>query len=108
MFKVGDKGKTRGGDDYEVITAHDGDEGAYLWVFVDGMPSTYYSDGRYSRVTGDSRTLLPPKQKIEGFLRIYENGRHQYVSTSSTQTAHDGIVAIVPITIPYTEGEGLD
>lgn len=100
-FKTGDKGKTRGGDDYEVVYASEG----VLWVVIDGMNWFYRDDGVYRE--GADSTLLPPKQKIEGFIWVYKDGNNIF-SENKPDVWRANIIAVVPITIPYEIGEGLD
>lgn len=66
-FKTGDKGQTRGGDDYLIVTVN----GACLWVEIHNSMYTYHDDGMISEAfapTEHDTDLLPPKQKIEAIL----------------------------------------
>lgn len=112
-FKTGDKGQTRGGDDYEVVAVLDKPHrasDAIIYIRTDfegkGVPETTRIDGMSDVHSLD---LLPPKQKIEGWAIVYRNGYTAIVTEEfpDNMIGHKDIRAIVPITIPYTEGEGL-
>ncbi len=116
-FKVGDKGKTRGGDDYEVIAilgfARDGRDVVAKTSHEDSvLTSVFFPDGRWWNDPADppetAMDLLPPQQKIATYIAVWKN---------NTLTAHASPVpdcvdfsklrAVVPVTIEYIEGEGL-
>ncbi len=68
-FKTGDKGKTRGGDYYEVVAVLDREdvkELVILWYEDDNsgpIITTRHLDGTFGGI--EHQDLLPPKQKIE-------------------------------------------
>jgi len=109
-FRVGDRGQTRGGDDYEVVAVLDRPhqrEDAIVYIRTDfrgeGIPETVAMDGM-SDVCG--LCLLPPKQKIEGFIWVFRNGQHVFSQRRPEKMIK--VIACIPISIPYTEGDGLD
>lgn len=67
MFKVGDKGKTRDGRDYEVVrvSREFGDMGR-VWVFaaIDGTTFAFRDDGRISPFEEKGYDLMPPTDGI--------------------------------------------
>lgn len=112
-FKTGDKGLTDCGNDYEVIFVY----GDRLWVRVTGdtvcKMMTYAACGTFQQGLAVSH-LLPPKQKIEGVVFVCDRtdpaffqSKQEGLEYHNALTAPLNIKAIVPFTIPYTEGEGL-
>lgn len=116
-FKVGDKGKTRGGGDYRVTAVG---EKHILAVNEHGTERVYWADGALSSsgLSQSTHDLLPPKQRVEGFLNVYcwkfEVGAKRspigelYVSQEDAdKNARKGRLACLEITREYEEGEGL-
>ena len=70
-FNAGDKGRTRGGQEYEVLV--DGlklRRGESLVVLIDGGIYARYGDGRYSSDVETNLDLLPPPRKIRQWQYI--------------------------------------
>ena len=85
-FKVGDKGKTRGGEDYEVICVEPRvTEGEKMVSLVSGSLRFYEGDGSYWCDGSESKyDLIPPSRKVKvrfvdfghGIVAMSENNVH--------------------------------
>lgn len=113
-FKTGDKGQTRDGDGYEIVAVLDPEKVEphnELVVMCNGNISFRYSDGT-AALCACSADLLPPKQKIEGWVAIYNDRFSSVWSTKEIALKNagdsDNISAVVHVTIPYEIGEGLE
>ena len=124
-FKVGDKGKTRGGDDYEVIYVFDEPMafGAIVLATVkykDGQkyPRMYTSGGKFSTAhcLRHHLDLIPPERRITGWVLLDPSGTS--LSSFSAYAFDDlrhaqeaaagrrGEAAIIPINVPVGTGLG--
>lgn len=107
-FKVGDKGKTRGGAEYRVTAVGEERLLAYSSHTKDEVKLNL--DG-----THDNHSvfdLRPPKQRLTGWVNVYLGGRPGWQLHETRQDA-DNItkgcerIACKYIDIEYEEGEGL-
>lgn len=113
MFKTGDKGKTRGGDYYSVITVIDvaplNVRRFVIAMINDERADVFYENGMRADEKNNAKChdLIPPKQKIEGHLNVFHNGDIIFSQALYPLTQPGKLAAVVPISIPYTEGDGL-
>lgn len=126
-YKVGDKGKTRGGDqtaddkrpqDYEVIAVgRDLVGGKSIVAIVGGFAHEFYGDGRtHGPQTDYWLDLIPPKRRIQGWVNVYPAmvGRNESACAgvpifSDRRHADESATAqrLACIYIDIEEGEGL-
>lgn len=102
-YKVGDKGKTRGGAPYEILLVD-----ARLGVFpvralVEGELYACTADGRYfDRLEPYVNDLLPPSRTV--YVNFYADGDakwHESAAAAEEWAINPGLIALaVPVEIP--------
>ncbi|MDE2467342.1 MAG: hypothetical protein KGL35_00980 [Bradyrhizobium sp.] len=110
QFKVGDKGKTRDGRDYEVIAISPELDQPVI-VVVRGSVGQHCADGRYWNLGSHCRDLLPPVQTRTVYVNVYwDHVGDAYSNPDDAREAADcrAIAVAVPVTFEFTLGQGIE